>query len=1058
MSNKLGLLTMSSKIKYIYILIGILLLLVSLKSGFALQEDFNAYSSQKDIYACSCSVTLNRIILENTGDVTSVYDIKQEGSAAAYSSIAENGFSLEPGETKGASNFISIPCGITGEFRIKTEISTIFGLKKEMEQKVIAKDCVDINLMMVEASVPVCPCSPARYIFTVENTGTFLETYKLAIDSDYAELSEDILVLGSKQRGNVTVFITTPCGSYGDLNFELDALAERSGMLAQLPFVLHVNPCYEYVISGLNQYSVCSGLNNIIPIKINNTAKVANTYFLGSDADWANFEEPMIDLWGGQSKVVNLDVYPVDVATNNYNITLSGITARGEIKKTLNIATNVENCYSLNLSSDYVYAQLVEGEKGTLIARLKNDGTRASNYSLTLVGPEWFSIDSNLASLNPGMVKDVKINYNVVANATGQESLMLYAALVDYPERINSIQTNFDIFKIEDAYKIEIDADDNDLDTNYDGKTAPITITNNGIRDGNYTLSMSSGDSWIKLDRNKVEVPQGTSQNVGLVLTPVNGTPEGIYFVTIDALLDNTNVAYSRTFEVILREKTMMEKISSFMSSYWMYISGGLLGLLLLILLLILLVRYRKKHPRAPKAPKEEKKEVKEEPLIKKEKKGRKWLKWLLLILLLLLLLGGIGFAGWKWVYTPYLTNVTWSNITQMIYTPSVEPAPEPPKEPEPVEPVTEATIFVNRTGLKGYGNIIEVIGLENITIPLIIQNSDQPNTYIIRVSEEIDWVTTDKRNMNIPPGGRETVNIYVTPTPEVEEGSYNLTVAINIAGREKPISEEIVLEVREKRPFYVEYMWYLIGGALALVLLLVILRLKDRKKEKYGEYDGGLETVGKEPKEGKAKGILVVILLILVILSLIAGLVYLGLNVIPPMIKGTNETISQANETAQPEAPEEAYENVFIRKGTENLIPITISNVNKTTTFRITVKKDVDWLNVDNEFVSIGPGENKTINLIASPNMTVENGDYKVTVYINIAQGEKVFSRNFVLNVRKSRFSDVLSYFYYILAGALVLLILVKLLGRKKKPYEDESEEVSEEKPKRKKTGFRLE
>jgi len=1052
---------MSSKTKFIYILIGILLLLVSIKSGFGLQEDFNAYASQKDIYACSCAVTQNRIVLENTGDVTSVYDLKQSGKASVYSSIAENGFSLKPGESKQVTDFISIPCGVTGEFDIKTELGTIFGIKKEIEQTVIAKDCVDINLMMLEASVPVCPCSPAKYTFGVENTGTFLETYKLGIDSEYAELSEDILVLRPKQMGNVTVFITTPCGSYGDLSFTIEALAERSGMIAELPFMLRVLPCYEYNMTALNQYSVCSGLNNLIPIELKNTANVANTYFFDTDAEWAGFEEPSVYLWGKEQKTLNLNVYPNNVEFANYNITVSAVTARGEIRKTINTAVNVENCYSLNFSSDVGYAQVVNGETGTFNVHLNNDGTRASNYSLRLEGPEWLNIDSNFASLNAGMTKDVKINYKVPSNITGSYSAALSAILVDYPEKTSTVESRFDVFSVEDAYALEIDAADADLNTNYDGKTAIITFTNKGIRDGKYTISIPTGDSWMKTDKTKLEVPVGADQQINLFLTPTNQSPEGVYFVTLDAVLDGTNIAYSRTFEVILRQKTTWEKITGFFKDYWMYITPALLALLLLLILLIGFRRYRKKHPKAPKEEKEEK-EVKEEPLIKKEKKDRRWLKWLSLILLLLLLLSGLGFAGYRFVYTPYLSNVTWSNITQKIY----QPQPEMPQVEIETEPVTDATIFVNRTGLRGEGNVIEVIGLENVTIPLIIQNSDEPNTYIIRVSEDITWVSTDKKSVNIPPGGREIINIYVTPTPEVEEGNYNLSVNINIAGREKPISEEIVLGIREKRPFYEEYMWYLIGGVLALIIILLALKMKESRKNKGKGEELETGRTGEKKEKGSLKNILVIILLIIIILGLLGGIAYLGFKVIPPMMKAGNATENASediNETQAAEVigvPEENYEHVFVKKSTETLIPITISNVNKTTTFRITVKKDVDWLRVDNEFVEVAPGENKTINLLASPDTTIKDGDYKVSVDINIAQGEKVFSRYFILNVRKSRFSDAGSYIYYMLGGILALLILMKLLGRKKgrKEEDSEAEDNKEEKHKKKKTNFRLE
>jgi len=93
----MGLLIMSSKNKLLFIVLGIVLVLISIKAGLALDEDFSAYGTAEEMYVCGCGTSSAPLIVENTGDTTSVYDLTVEGSAAAYASSTASTFSLKPG-------------------------------------------------------------------------------------------------------------------------------------------------------------------------------------------------------------------------------------------------------------------------------------------------------------------------------------------------------------------------------------------------------------------------------------------------------------------------------------------------------------------------------------------------------------------------------------------------------------------------------------------------------------------------------------------------------------------------------------------------------------------------------------------------------------------------------------------------------------------------------------------------------------------------------------------------------------------------------------------------
>ena len=75
---------MSSKSNILWFILALILIIASVHSATALQEDFNVYSLKKQIPACSCAITKDILTVQNTGDIASTYLIDKKGEAAKY--------------------------------------------------------------------------------------------------------------------------------------------------------------------------------------------------------------------------------------------------------------------------------------------------------------------------------------------------------------------------------------------------------------------------------------------------------------------------------------------------------------------------------------------------------------------------------------------------------------------------------------------------------------------------------------------------------------------------------------------------------------------------------------------------------------------------------------------------------------------------------------------------------------------------------------------------------------------------------------------------------------
>lgn len=120
----------------------IILSLISLLSlnVFSVTENFIALAQESKIEAFQCSIIENTIKIGNTGNINSLYSIKQEGDASKWSIIRPKSFSLDEKKIKNLMNPINVPCDAkTGEYELLTYIESAFGLKKVINQRIIVE-------------------------------------------------------------------------------------------------------------------------------------------------------------------------------------------------------------------------------------------------------------------------------------------------------------------------------------------------------------------------------------------------------------------------------------------------------------------------------------------------------------------------------------------------------------------------------------------------------------------------------------------------------------------------------------------------------------------------------------------------------------------------------------------------------------------------------------------------------------------------------------------------------------------------------------------------------
>jgi hypothetical protein len=191
-----------------------------------------------------------------------------------------------------------------------------------------------------------CPCTPTRYEFTVTNTGSYAETYDLAVDtqkSDYTQ-SASSLTLGPGVSEPVYVYMNPPCAITGSVTYRFLVHARASGYQTRTPFYLMLrDSCYSYDLAFEEPHqnatnairnitdsrTFCARINEtyIVPVRIANTGEFLNTYTIMASAPLAP-SSVVRTLKPGSAATLNFSFTSSEQGTYPLSVTVQTPTAK----------------------------------------------------------------------------------------------------------------------------------------------------------------------------------------------------------------------------------------------------------------------------------------------------------------------------------------------------------------------------------------------------------------------------------------------------------------------------------------------------------------------------------------------------------------------------------------------------------------------------------------------------------------------------------------------------------------------------------------------------------
>jgi|GEM_PF-6634297 len=986
---------MSNKNKITLILVLFALFMAFSLPVAALREDFTISSQNTVNSGCSCSLATEKIIITNTGDITSVFSIAKSGSASLWTTLSESQFELNAGASKEIYVNYAIPCSANGNYDAVFTVQTNFGLAKQVIKQINVNSCPSLQLSFVSGENDKCPCTPMEYKFLLGNTRDFAESYLIETDDINVVPADSRIILGPKEQVVFSVFVNEECGFYGDGKYTMSVLAEGSKTKAETTVNYHVKPCYDYSITTPENVKTCNGVYNLLNANLKNDADVANQYYLtleGKDKKIATLSEPDFFLWEKQNKSFTIGIDALDAGNYTFNLVVN--TKRGSLEGKKPINVFAENCFSQEMAlwgTEEENAIVCENKTYTIT--LKNDGTRDNIYNLS-ANAENIYVSQSMVSLAAGKEKNVSVKISLPCNETGIKSFDIYSASANAlnATSVETLGIDLTVYSEEDAYFVTFGK--TEFKSYYGEEKFNIPVKNDGIREAIYNVKLNGSDlSFVELETKNITLMPGEEKNITIITSAEKydaeseeGNLEGNYGFTVFMQPKGKELAYANDVKITLVAATLGERLWNFMNNnlLWFIIGASVLAL---IILLFFIIRAIKNKPRKIK-------EIFITPV--KVKKQRTWnLKWLIPIVILLLLVSG----GWL-LY----------NLDKLV--PSITESEGP-------------------TVTAGQDNLVRIHETGDVKIPVIIKNNAKRNVTYDIIVENTDWIDLDTNKLKLGPEQSKTIYLTVHIGKGVTSGNYEITMKLALEDKSTIYSESIKVQITKEKTFVENYLNYFVLGAI-IAAAIIILFLVYKGLAKYSDYMKRTKDVRIASRtidrlvSRETRMWIKTMIFILLFALFIVGILFVAVWI-------TNapaaETVFSANATGV-----NGTGNIInLRESGDVRIPIVLKNNAKRDVSYTIDTEDVSWVTSDKDKVLLGPNEGETIYLTVKSDDTVKDGIYSINIDVKVEDKELLYSEKITLDVKRSQ-NSLISYVKYIIAGIAFTLFLIWIINKNKK------------------------
>ena len=247
-------------------------------------------------------------------------------------------------------------------------------------------------------------CSTYQFPITVSNTGDVASTYYLEVDGtarQWIQFAPSSFVLAPGETREILSFLTAPCDAYGEYTLDIYILTSYGLEKVIMQDITVEKPLNVDILAKTSSQSIAPCQTAEYTLTIVNPFTFTETYLFSLDTfqDEAKFSQEKLTLQANTSKDITISINSKNCEqTGEYNIIFSA-----EAEKTGTIA-EVDLKLDIKDSGIPIIAEGVNSIKTHLAESaapltIFNKGEEAKEYTLSITGPSWITIDTTTLSV-----------------------------------------------------------------------------------------------------------------------------------------------------------------------------------------------------------------------------------------------------------------------------------------------------------------------------------------------------------------------------------------------------------------------------------------------------------------------------------------------------------------------------------------------------------------------------------------------------------------------------------------------------------------------------------
>jgi uncharacterized membrane protein len=589
-------------------------LLVSIPAASALIE-VQTYSTTESFFItsstalnlCSCQTSSDTITLTNVGALPVTLTL----ASSLPVSFSQNPVTVNSGTSKKVSLLISAACDYTYDGVLEITATSTSGRATSFKKTLTVAKCqnlaADVSINSQQGNITqMLPCQDVTGTLTVQNVGTFADTYTFSISGPakmQSEFSKNNILLKPQEYQQIPFHFMLDCPFYGPGKVLVTVQSQNNKLESTIPVPVNVQQKYDYSMdfSGSKPLTICEQDSVGISLRIKNGMKFANSYNIGFSSNpeavfvqWPN--QTTVNIEANQTINMPVTLAPAQGAKGDYALKVTAHSQIGNADQEAILPVTVQQCYNLKAwNVQNSYTQCTGSFSAPVIIR--NDGRFQEKISLSLEAPDFLKLSKTTLTLKPDSEEIVYVQGNLPDDTSFYQASVV-AKLSNGLQSKASFQING--LNLDSCYAVAITGAGKGITNNlglntigYSAKSIPIQLESRGFADDYYLLMLDkTTPDWIKLDIDQVQLGKQNRTVVQLRTSQNENTTAATYTATIIAApLSHPEITYNLPVKIELVKPSLIERTFAFLfNSRCTQISTLLIALVIISFVVFLIV------------------------------------------------------------------------------------------------------------------------------------------------------------------------------------------------------------------------------------------------------------------------------------------------------------------------------------------------------------------------------------------------------------------------------------------------------------------------------------